>query len=66
MNVILYTTECPKCKVLEAKLQLKDIEYERVDDIDIMNKKGFMEAPMLEVDGQVMNFVDANTWINGR
>ena len=66
MDVVLYTTGCPKCKVLETKLNQKGIEYEVVSDLDVMNEKGFMEAPMLEVDGQTMNFVTANTWVNGR
>ena len=66
MDVVLYTTGCPKCKVLETKLNQKGIEFETITDLDIMNEKGFMEAPMLEVDGQTMNFVAANTWVNGR
>lgn len=64
MKVILYTTNCPKCRVLEQKMNNKNIEYESVTDIDIMTKKGFMSAPMLEVDREIMDFVTANKWIN--
>ena len=56
MKVVLYSTGCPKCKVLEAKLKQKDIEYEHISDMDIMADKGFMSVPMLEVDGNVMDF----------
>ncbi len=66
MKVVLYTTNCPKCKILETKMKQKNIKFETVTDLDVMNEKGFMEAPMLEVDGQTMNFVTANTWVNGR
>lgn len=66
MEVILYTTFCPKCKVLETKLKQKGIEYKEITDIDIMTEKGFMSVPMLEVDNFVMNFTEANTWINER
>ena len=38
MNIVLYTTFCPKCKVLEKKLQQKDIVYEVVADVDGLNK----------------------------
>lgn len=60
----LYTTHCPKCNVLTTKLQQKNINYEEITDIEIMTIKGFMQVPMLEVEDKVMNFVDANTWIN--
>lgn len=64
MEVILYTTHCPKCKVLEKKLQSKKIQYEEVTNTNIMISKGFHETPMLEVNGNIMNFKMANTWIN--
>ena len=64
MQVILYTTNCPKCKILEKKMNDKNVQFETVTDIDIMTSKGFMMAPMLEIDGEIMDFVTANTWIN--
>ena len=64
MNVVLYTTHCPKCKVLEAKLKMKKVEYDEVTDADLMIEKGFMSAPMLEVDGKIMNYKDAVDWLN--
>lgn len=64
MNIILYTTHCPRCVVLESKLKQKDIEYTSCEDINIMSEKGFMQAPMLEVDNKVMDFKTANNWIN--
>ena len=50
--------------VLEEKLEDADIEFELIEDQDIMQEKGFMSAPRLEVDGQVMDFAKANKWIN--
>lgn len=66
MKVILYSTHCPKCLVLEEKLEDKNIGYELVTNVDEMLKKGFQSAPMLEVDGKIMNFSEANRWINER
>lgn len=63
MNVILYSTHCPKCKVLETKLKQKNISHEEVNDIDVMKAKGFMSAPVLEVDGVVYSFKEAVNWI---
>lgn len=64
MQVILYSTGCPKCKVLEAKLDSKKIKYNVVSDVSIMESKGFMSVPMLEINGEVMNFKKAVDWIN--
>ena len=64
VKVILYSTHCPKCCVLEKKLRQKNIVYDEVNDIDIMRKKGFLSAPVLEVEGTSMDFKTANDWIN--
>lgn len=64
MQVILYTTHCPQCKVLETKLKNKDISYTEVTDVNIMRQKGFMSVPYLEVDSQVFSFSEAVTWVN--
>ena len=64
MKVLLYSTHCPRCDVLEKKLQQKNIQFEEVNDVKIMMKKGYMSAPMLEVDDVSMNFKEAVDWIN--
>lgn len=66
MEVILYSNHCPKCRVLTTKLNSANIQYKEVNDIDLMISKGFSAMPMLEVDGVVMNFLQATTWINER
>lgn len=63
MKVILYTTNCPKCLILEKKLESKGIIYERVIDLDLMLQKGFMSAPILEVDGKIMNYKESFNFI---
>jgi len=66
MNIILYSTHCPKCIVLEKKLQSKNIEFKLIEDSNIMIEKGFMSAPMLEVDGDIMDFSKAIQWVNSQ
>lgn len=61
--VKLYTTGCPKCKVLKKKLDEFGIEYETKTDQDEMIKLGFMSVPMLDVDGDIKDFLEANNWI---
>lgn len=64
MEVILYSTDCPKCSVLETKLNQKNIKYKTIKDIDLMVEKGFMNMPVLEVNGEVMEFKEAVGWVN--
>ena len=64
MKVVLYSTHCPRCNVLEKKLQQKNIQYEEVNDVEIMMEKGYMSAPILEVDDASMNFKESVDWIN--
>ena len=64
MSVTLYTTHCPKCKVLESKLNSKNIAYDEVTDVEEMTRLGFQAVPMLKVDDTVMDFMGANQWLN--
>ena len=63
MKVILYTTGCPKCKILTQKLESANIQYEKITDVDLMVEKGFKSAPVLEVDGVIYGFKEAVEWI---
>lgn len=61
----LYSTNCPKCKVLETKLKQKNIDYEVCTDIEKMKSLKIMSAPILEMDdGNRLNFTDAVKWVN--
>lgn len=63
MKVIMYTTHCPQCKVLEKMLNDKKIEYTQITDIDIMKSKGIQSVPYLEVEGELKNFKESMEWI---
>lgn len=62
--VVVYSTGCPRCIVLEKKLIEKNIAYQIDNDTDKMIEKGFTEIPMLEVNGKYYNFVEAVKWAN--
>lgn len=61
--VTLYSTHCPKCKVLTIKLAQKNIEYTEIDDLEEMKRLGFKSAPMLNVDGNLYDFTRALAWV---
>lgn len=61
----LYSTNCPKCKVLEVKLKNKNIEYDVCTDVDEMLAQGIKGAPALQLeDNTILNFSDAVRWVN--
>ena len=63
-RVTLFSTGCPKCKVLENKLKEKDVDFEKNVDTDTMKKMGLTSVPVLSVNGNLLNFVEANKWVN--
>lgn len=67
MGNILYSTNCPKCKVLEKKLNNSNIDFEINTNVDTMLELGFMSAPVLVIEGQEpMEFKQACNWIDGK
>lgn len=63
MSIILYSTHCPKCNILENKLKEKNITYSEINDVNVMTEKGFTTVPMLEVDGTVMDYKTAFNYV---
>jgi glutaredoxin len=66
MEVIFYSTNCPKCKVLKAKMNQKGIEYKEVNDVDFMLSKGIKSAPSIEIDGRIMDFSESVKWVGSK
>lgn len=63
---ILYSTGCPRCKVLEKKLEGKGVAYEKNNSVDEMLELGISEVPVLNVYGQLLNFSEAIEWVNNQ
>ena len=64
--VIMYTTHCPMCKVLETKLRAKNIEFVEDDNEDTMAIKGIINVPMLEVGEQLLTFRESLKWVDAQ
>jgi glutaredoxin-related protein len=66
-NVILYSSNCSKCKVLEAKLNQKNIDFSiknSEEDFQSLFDEGFREMPVLEVENNKYTFGEAVQLIN--
>lgn len=64
--ITLYTIDCPKCKILEKKLEQANIKYETCKDTNVMAEKDFDFMPVLEVDEKIMTYGEAVKWVNER
>lgn len=66
-NPVLYSTGCPKCKVLAAKMDKAGIEYEvREDEDTILTLCQYLNTnslPILEVGGAYLDFGKAVKWV---
>ena len=65
-KVILYSTGCPKCHILEKKLDMANIEYDVNDSVEEMQALGFQELPKLSINGTIYDFIDAVQWLNNK
>lgn len=63
-SIVMYSTGCPKCRVLEAKLNAKGVEYTVCNDVTEMERLGFSTVPVLSVDGHNYEFSEAVKYIN--
>lgn len=57
--VILYSNNCPRCRILKSQLDRKGIKYEVSDDFTKLIEAKIMSAPVLEVNGQLLTFDEA-------
>lgn len=64
MNIILYSTGCPKCNVMKKKLDNAGISYIVNSNVDDMQKLGITQVPVLSVNGDLKPFKEANEWLN--
>ena len=67
--VKLYSTGCPKCKVLTKKLEMKNLPFETIEDIEEINKfaeeNDIHSAPFIVLEGgTILDFNEANKWIS--
>ena len=65
-DYILYSTNCPKCKILEKKMEDVKINFVVSNDVDKMMELGFMSAPVLysKKEDKYMAFATAVKYIN--
>lgn len=71
-NIRLYSTHCPKCRVVEKKLEQAGIQYELIDAkenqevLDELMALGVRQMPVLKVNDKLLGFSEIIKWIGVR
>lgn len=60
----LYTNHCRKCEILTNKLKEKSVPFETIDDEETLLSLGLDFMPVLEVDGEKLDYLSAITYVN--
>lgn len=62
--MILFTTHCPQCQVLETKLKNYNFNYSISENVQEIIDKGFLSVPVLKInDTTYLTFAEANKWL---
>lgn len=62
-SIVLYSTGCSACNTLKLMLKNAGIEYTENNNIDEMLALGISQVPVLSVDGELMSYDNAKTWV---
>lgn len=61
--ITLFSTGCPKCKILKQKLDDANLNY-MMGDVQEVIDKGFTSAPILKTDDDsYLEYMDAVKWL---
>ena len=63
IGIVLYSTNCPRCSVLEKKLTQLGVKYRLNTNVEEMIALGMTQAPMLSVEGELLDYKAANEWL---
>lgn len=67
MDIMMYSTGCPKCKTLERKLAKANVNFCICEELDVIQEiaaeTGFDTLPILQVGEKYLTFSDAIAWI---
>ena len=63
-DIVLFSSDCPKCKVLKQKLDNKKIKYEVSEDFDELITQNLQAVPVLKVNGEYYQFGEAIKVVN--
>ena len=64
-KITLYSTDCPRCRILKKKLDAANLAYTVCTDTEKMLAMGLREAPVLEIGEVRYDFTHALEYLAG-
>lgn len=58
------TAHCPRCSVLQKKMDAAAIKYEIIEDEETIKSYGIDFVPALVIDNEILDFSAAIKWVN--
>ena len=69
-EIVFYTLNCPRCKVLEIKLKNSGLSFSTIENADEVTETGkkhnIASAPFLRINDTFLDFSQAIKYINER
>ena len=62
-KIVLYSTGCPMCKMIEEKFAQKKVQYVKVSDSGIIVSKGITVVPQAEINGKLLRVKEILNWL---
>lgn len=63
MKICLYTIGCPRCLILEKKLEEAKIPYDIITDEKTIAQENITIVPVLKIDNKLYDFAESIKWI---
>lgn len=65
--IVLYSNDCPRCKIVKASLEEKNIPFEIISDMDqiieISEKYGEKSLPFAVIEGEFYGSKKLQKWV---
>ena len=62
-DIILYSTNCIRCRLVKQMLDIHNVSYTEINDQQAFEDKELESFPVLEVDGKIMEYSTILTWL---
>lgn len=62
-HIILYSTDCPRCKLVKQMLDIHHVPYTEIADKQVILDKDFDSVPVMDINGKIMDYSGILTWL---
>ena len=67
MSIVLYSSDCPKCKMIERIMKEKGLDFSIVNDdkvyLPLAEENKIVSMPFAKIDGEVVDFRELQKFV---